>query len=140
MSPAMNSSLKLCCFKKQQIGAVQRVLASVRVRTRELACTLFYVYFYFSTCVEDTCCRDVENTSRDVEIVEMYRGARQLLLLSPIAPRQWRHTLPSQQTPLICSILHHKWFATRCRFPPGLSNQSALEEFHLPLARIPCSG
>ena len=58
LSPAMNSSLKLCCFKKQQIGAVQRVLASVRVRTRERACTLFYVYFYFSTCIADTC-RDV---------------------------------------------------------------------------------
>ena len=94
----MNSSLKLCCFKKQQIGAVQRVLASVRVRTRDRACTLFYVYFYFSTCVEDTCCRDVENTSRDVEIVEMYRGARQLLLLSPIAPRQCRHAALAADT------------------------------------------
>ena len=98
MSPAMNSSLKLCCFKKQQIGAVQRVLASFRVRTRERACTLFYVYFYFSTCIEDTCCRDVENTCRDVEIVEMYRGARQLLLLSPIAPRQCRHAALAADT------------------------------------------
>ena len=74
------------------------MLASVRVRTRERACTLFYVYFYFSTCIKDTCCRDVENTCRDVEIVEMYRGARQLLLLSPIAPRQCRHAALAADT------------------------------------------
>ena len=63
LSPALNSSLKLCCFKKQQIGAVQRVLASVRVRTRERACTLFYVYFYFSTCIEQSVTSRLE-TSR----------------------------------------------------------------------------
>ena len=87
LSPAMISSLELCCFK-QQIAAVQRVLASVRVRTRERACALFYVFLYFSPCIEDTCCRDVE----------MYRGARQLLLLSPIAPRQCRHAALAADT------------------------------------------